>query len=397
MTTAELTDIPPAVERLQQRALVVAALGLLASVAGGFADPQQFFRSYLFAWLAVLGFALGCLAITMIHHLSGGLWGAVIRRLVEAGTRTLPLLSLLFLPIAFGFRQIYPWASPPPDADRALREAIAQKHAWLAPAFFFGRAVFYFVAWNGLAWVLNSGSRALDGRDDPALARRLRSVSGGGLVLLSLTITFSSFDWAMSLDPRWFSTIYGVLFMVGDTLSAFCLAIVLLTLLWRERPLSLAASPDALHDVGKLTFAFVMLWAYMQLSQFLIIWSGNLPEEIPWYLRRMAGGWQWVSLFIVLFQFTVPFLLLLSRSLKRNPARLGPIALGLVGVRLVDLFWFVAPEFHPRGFHLHWLDVALPVGLGGIWTFVLARELRTRPMLPLGDPDLRAALEGAHA
>jgi hypothetical protein len=225
----------------------------------------------------------------------------------------------------------------------------------------------------------------------------MRSVSGGGLLLMGLTITFMSVDWSMSLDPRWFSTIYGMLFMVGTALSALALCIVVISWMAMERAVMAVADAETIHDLGKLMLAFVMVWAYISFSQFLIIWSGNLPEEIPWYLRRFQGGWRFVGLFLVLFHFAVPFLLLLSRGLKRRPQTLGLVALTILVARVVDLFWIVRPEFPHTGLGLHWLDLTLPVAVGGVWLGVFARQLRTRPLLPLGEPEVRAILLEAGA
>jgi hypothetical protein len=329
----------------------------------------------------------------MLNHLTGGVWGAVIRRLLEAGARAVPLLALLFLPIALGVGRIYEWARPElVAADPILR----MKQPYLNVPFFLVRAAFFFAVWSLLASLLSRWSGELDRTGSLRVARRLRGLSGGGLVLLGFTITFSAVDWAMSLNPHWYSTIYGILFMVGQTLSAMALVIVLLFRFRDESPFHAALRPQVFHDLGKLLFAFVMLWAYVNLSQFLIVWSGNLPEEIPWYVQRLQGGWRFVALLIVLFHFTLPFLLLLSRDLKRNAPTLAKVAGLLFLVRLVDLYWLIAPDLHHDGaFHLSWMDVAAPIGVGGIWLYWFARELRARPLLPQHEPDLEEFL--AHA
>jgi hypothetical protein len=386
--------VPTRIDRLERIALGVGLPGGLACLFGFALDPHQFYRSYLFAYLFWAGVAVGCMSIVMIHHLSGGLWGLVIRRLLEAGTRTFLVVALLFLPVVLGMGQLYPWVHP--GEDKLLR----YKAVYLNVPFFLGRAAFYFAAWLTLAHFLNKWSRQLDEGEDLKVSRRLRGLSGGGLILLGLTITFSSVDWAMSLAPHWFSTIYGILFMVGQVLSAMALAIVLLAFLGGERPLSDAVRPGPVHDLGKLLLAFVMLWAYVNLSQFLITWSGNLAEETPFYIHRLQGGWQWVALALVVFHFALPFLLLLSRDLKRDARRLGLLAAGVFLVRLLDLYWLVAPDLTGHGHEavglgvaVHWLDVAAPLGLGGIWLFFFAQALRDRPLLPVGEPEIRALLE----
>jgi hypothetical protein len=390
--------VPERIDRLQRGALFAALLGGLACLFGLALDPQQFFRSYLFAYLFWAGLSVGCMSIVMIHHLSGGLWGLVIRRLLEAGTRTFLVVALLFLPIALGVGRLYPWVHPGND------KLLQFKAVYLNVPFFLGRAAFYFAAWLSLAHFLNKWSKQLDEGEDLKVSRRLRGLSGGGLVLLGLTITFSSVDWAMSLAPHWFSTIYGILFMVGQVLSAMALAIVLLALLGGERPLSEAVRPGSVHDLGKLLLAFVMLWAYVNLSQFLITWSGNLAEEAPFYIHRLRGGWQWVALALVVFHFALPFLLLLSRDLKRNARLLGLVAVGVFLVRLVDLYWLVAPDLAGHGqeavglgLALHWLDLAAPLGVGGVWVFFFSQALRDRPLLPLGEPEIRELLQAGGA
>jgi hypothetical protein len=387
--------VPAFIDTLQRRALAVGGLATVVALAGAFLSPGQFLRSYLVAYLFWWGIASGCLSLTMIHHLTGGVWGLGIRRILEAWTRTLPFGALLFLPIALGAGQLYPWAHATDDP------IILAKAAYLNLPFFLARTVFYFAVWSGLAFFLNRWSLATDSAPDPETTRRLRGISGSGLVLQALTVTFASVDWAMSLNPHWFSTIYGVLFLVGGALSALSFTIVLVARIGQERPLREAITVTAVHDLGKLMLAFTMLWAYVNLSQFLIIWSANLPEEIPWYLARLQGGWQYLAVVLALFHFALPFLLLLSRDLKRNAGLLGTLALAMLAVRVIDLFWLLAPDLQghsagPVSLHLHWLDFVLPVAIGGIWLGLFAWQLKGRPLLPLGDPELREML-GEHA
>jgi hypothetical protein len=387
-------ELPLELTRLRRPALLAGAAGLALAVVGALFDPGQFFRSYLLAYLFVVNIAIGCLSITMIHHLTGGYWGLAVRRLLEAGTRTLPWAAVAFLPLAVGLPYVWPWAR----AEAAQDPILQQKHLYLNPVFFLLRTVFYFAVWILLARALNRASLALDaGSDYLRTSRRLRSLSGGGLVLMGLTITFASVDWAMSLDPHWMSTIWGLLFMVGQALSALALVVVIVSFAGAATPLAplLRATP-ALHDLGKLLFAFVMVWAYVSYSQFLIIWSGNLPEEVPWYLHRLHGGWQGLAAMLVVFHFALPILLLLSRGTKKNPRRLGSVAAVLLFMRLVDLVWLIGPELHGQGGLLAYaLHAAALVGLGGLWLFAFTREVADRPLLPTGEPDLREFLEPA--
>jgi hypothetical protein len=366
---------------------------LLAVVTG--AGAEQFLRSYLIGFMFWVGVALGSLAIVMLHHLTGGAWGLVIRRHLEAASRTMPFLTLAFLPVAIGVRALYLWARPEVMAGDPI---LQEKQLYLNVPFFLARAVIYFAVWNLLAYVINRWSLEQDagGRQPVGSERKFRQLSAPGLMAYGLTITFASVDWVMSLDPHWFSTIFGVLFMGAQALSAMAFAIVALAATSRYEPLEEVVEPSHFHDLGKLLFAFVMLWAYFAFSQFLIIWSGNLPEEIPWYVERLHGGWGTVALLVLIGSFILPFLLLLSRDLKRNRIALGTIAALLLAVRVVDLIWMIAPRPGHHGFPIHWLDVTLPLALGGLWIALFARELTRRRMLAVNDPYFEEVFAHGH-
>lgn len=378
-------DLPSdhVLHRVQGGALVVAGIGILGCVIGVFAARPQFFHAYLISYLFFLGLALGSMAILMIQYITGGAWGAVIRRLLESATRTLPLMALLFLPIALGLTDLYEWARP----EHVAHDPILQhKSLYLNVPFFLGRAVFYFAAWITTAYFLNRWSYEQDAAADPRLTRRLEMMSRGGLLLYALTMTFASMDWGMSLEPHWFSTLYGVMFMGGQGLSTFAFMIPMAALLADRQPFARIISPAQFHDLGKLMLAFVMLWAYFALSQYLIIWSANLPEEIPWYLARTKNGWQWVALVLVIVHFALPFLVLLSRDIKRHARAVAVVALILIFARFVDLFWLLRPAVAPEGFAIHWLDPAAAAAVGGMWMWLFVSQLKTRPVLPLNDP-----------
>jgi len=388
---------PPEVDGFQQRALIVGIAGVAICVLGAFFNSEQFFRSYLLAYVFWVGIALGCFAILMLQHMSGGAWGLVIRRVLESATRTFPLLAVLFIPIAIGVRSIYIWAGPHAgEGNEALQHALDHKAPYLNVPFFIGRAVFYFAIWILLSYLLNKWSLEQDRTRHRPLTTRLQGISGPGLVLYGFTVTFASIDWIMSLEPQWFSTIFGVLVMGGQGLSAMAFIIAVVVVLSRYKPLSEVIKPSHLHDLGKLMLAFLMLWAYFGFSQFLIIWSGNLPEEIPWYVRRLQTSWKWVGLAIVLLQFALPFVLLLSRDLKRNSRRLVTVAVAVIAMRLVDLIWLTVPEFHEGAFRIHWMDLLMPIGVGGLWLAYFAYQLKQRPLLPMGDPYLEEALAHDH-
>jgi hypothetical protein len=377
------------VDRLSPKALIVGTVALVAAIAGGFAEPARFFDAYLYAFLFWCGVPVGCLCLLLIQYLTGGRWGKVIRRVLEAGTRTLPFVAMAFIPVLLGLKHIYIWADPGAVTDKTLQHLLAHKRPYLNPLFFTARAIFYFGVWCTISHFLNRWSALLDNGPNLRIERRLRSLAGGGLLLMGLTITFGSgIDWAMSLDPRWQSTIYGILFMVGNVLSAFTLVILVVTELRKQEPLRSALTAETTHDLGKLLLAFTMLWAYVHLSQFLIVWSANLPEEIPWYMRRMAGGWGVLAAVVLTVHFVLPFPMLLSRDLKRNPATLARIAALIFAGRLFDLFWVVAPAFQPLVAGPHWMDVLTLVGLGGLWLGSFTRELSRRPLLPQNDPEL---------
>jgi hypothetical protein len=382
----------------QRAGLIIGGVGLVIAVAAlllGTA-PAQFFRAYLVGFMFCLAIALGSLAITMIHHLTSGGWGMVARRPLEAASRTLPLMALLFVPIAiFGLEPLYLWARP----DAVAADPILQmKRAYLNVPFFLARAALYFIIWLGLSITLNRWSAEQDavGLRPIGAERRFRLVSAGGLLLYALTITFASIDWVMSLDPYWFSTIFGILFMGGQGLAALAFVIIVLTSVRDLPPLAGVIKPLHFHDLGKLMFAFVMLWAYFSFSQFLIIWSGNLPEEIPWFIERMRGVWGFVAILLIVVQFAAPFLLLLSRDLKRNARSLAAVAMVVLGMRYFDLLWLIKPG--AEGVHLHWMDLVLPAAMFGLWLFVFVAELRKRAALPVHDPYFAEAMavHGGH-
>ncbi|HEU4342659.1 MAG TPA: hypothetical protein VFU31_13915 [Candidatus Binatia bacterium] len=380
-------------ERLQRGSLLVGVIALTLCVLGAFSSRAQFFYSYLMAFSFWLGIALGSLGIFMLHNLTGGAWGVVIRRLLESGMRTLPLMAVFFLPLLFGLEHLYEWARPEAVANDPV---LQHKSAYLNVPFFLLRSALYFALWIGAAYFLTQWSRDHDRTANPRLIERLRILSGPGLALYVLTITFASIDWVMSLEPHWFSTIYGVHFLGSHVLSAFALMIFLAGWLARGEALSTLFHASHFHDLGNLLLGFVMLWAYFAFSQYLIIWSGNLPEEITWYLRRTRGGWEWIALALIVFHFFLPFFLLLMRGIKRRVPALCALAAAIVVMRFLDVFWYTLPAFHPGALHIHWLDIAAPIGLGGVWLAVFIWQLRPVSLIPLNHPSTKEILEGGH-
>jgi len=387
MQTADVAI--PELKPLQRRLLVAAGGGAVLSAIGLLLNSTQFLQSYLMAYMLWLGVTLGCLALGMVHQLSGGAWGVVLRRPIGAASRVLPVLTALFLPIALGMRRLYSWT----DAARvAGSELLQHKHLYLNIPFFLARAALYFAVWNLIAYYLNAWSLQQDRNPDPRIARRMQQLSGGGLVAYGITITFASFDWLMSLEPDWFSTMYGALIIGGQGLSSMAFLIVIVAWLSRRAPLDRIVVPAHFHDLGNLLLAFVMLWAYFSFSQYLIIWAGNLPLEISWYQHRVDTGWSIIGIGLIVFHFAVPFVLLLSRAMKRVTASIVKVAVLVLLVRVVDLFWLVAPAFHQQAVWVSWLDVALPLSLGALWLGCFFWQLRGRAILPVHDPEFDETL-----
>ena len=385
-------------ERLERLGLGLGAVFLLVLALGLITDRLQFFRSYLFGYLFWVLIGVGSLGLAMLSQLTGGLWGLVPRRLHEAAARTLPWMGVAFVPVVLGASSIYTWANPELVAADAL---LQEKSTYLNLPSFALRAAFYFVVWGLLAYRLSSWSRRQDQQHDASRSARMRALSALGLVLLFLTTTFAAVDWGMSLAPHWYSTIYGVLFIVGAALSALSFTIVLLARLAAEEPFQAALTPVAVHDLGKLLLAFTMLWGYVNFSQFLIVWSGNVSEETPFYLNRMHGGWNVIAILLILFHFALPFALLLSRSLKRSARALAAVASLMLVMQLVDLFWLIAPDLAAHGhqqvpLRVHWMDPAAVLGLGGLFLLLFTRQLRGAALLPLGEPEMRE-LRGTRA
>ena len=396
METYTLTTVPAELERVQQRGLMVGLAGLAVGAIGAFLQPAQFLPSWLIGFIFCLGLTLGSLALLMLHHMTGGNWGHATRRVFEAASRQLPYCALLFIPIVVMLPRLYVWAQPAAvNADEILQH----KHAYLNVPFFVARAVFYFLVWYGCAHYLTSWSDAQDRGEvgvTPADTRRFRVISAPGLAAYVLTMSLAAVDWLMSLDPHWYSTIFGFIIVSGQGLAALSFAVAIVALVADREPLASVIGPGHFLDLGKLMLAFVMLWAYLSFSQFLIIWAGNLPEEIPFYLERLRGGWQYVSVLILVGHFFLPFTLLLSRDLKPRPHLLARVAWFIVAIRLVDIIWLVAPNFNQDGFPVSLANIAIPVGLAGIWVYLFAGQLRRRPLVPINDPFFKEALAHGH-
>src|SRR6266436_4920085 len=399
--SAQEYKAPESVGRLEKRALVVGVLGLVVSIIGWITKPEDFFRSYLVAFLLVLGLSLGSLGLLMLQHLTGGDWGILIRRPLESATRVLWLVVAFSVPLVFGMKYLYTahtvggetrigWLNPPPVGHEGALSDLQQKY--LTHNFFLLRLVIYFVIWIGLMWLFNRMSQEQDvNRDDRTLRARIKFYAGPGIILYVFAMTFAAIDWSMSLSPHWASTIYGFLFVAGQAISAMSLMIITVVMFSRSEPFSHIIQKRHLHDLGKLLFAFNMLWAYFSFSQLLIIWSGNQPEEITFYKSRLFGGWGVVAVGVLLLHFFLPFLVLLSHDVKRNKRLIPVVAAWMIAMRVLDLYWLTRPEFTRMALPNLW-DLAAILGLGGLWFWFFAAQLKRRPLLPLGDPKLEEAI-----
>ncbi len=368
--------------------LVAGLLLLAASTVGAFFSPNDFFRSYLIGYLFFIGLALGSMAFLMIQYLTGGAWGIVARRPLEAATRTLPLLAILFIPIGFGMSSLYPWARP---AWVQHDSVLHHRSGYLNPTFFLLRVVIYMAIWLCFAFFLNRWSAEQD-RNPGAQHRRLAILSAPGLILYLFSVTFAAIDWAESLEVEWSSSMWGFMFIAAEGLTALGCLILVMTMFYRRGPLAGVLKPSHFHALGTMMFANLMLWAYFSFSQYLIVWSENLQSEIHYYLTRTATSWAWLGIALIVLNFLVPMLLLLNKRLKSSPYLLSGVVVLILAMRYFDLVWIVLPTYYKSGFRIEWMDVLTPIGLAGVWLWAYLRELPRFPLLPLNAPELQEAL-----
>jgi hypothetical protein len=386
MTPTE--SLRPQMDRIQRICLFVgigASLGMLPLL---FQNPDHFFRSYLFAFMYWSGLTLGSLGIFLLHNVVGGKWGVVIRKFVESGTRTLPLCAVLLIPIFFGMKSLYVWTDP---AVRAHDFAVGHKNGYMNVPMFIGRAALYFAIWLFWGFRLLGWSKQQDQSWSDATFRKMKSFSAPGLVIFIVSTSYAFIDWIMSLEPDWYSTIYPWMFTVGQVLLTFAFMIALLVIFSRREPFVKILTPLHFSDLSNLMLAFTILWTYMSFAQFLIIWAENLPDEIPWYIRRFSGGWGVIAVCIALFHFALPFFLLLMRFIKRNPKLIYKLAIYMICIRILDVFWIVEPAFRQRGFEFYLTDILAPVAIGGLWLAYFVYQLKSGPLLPMLDPRLAGA------
>jgi hypothetical protein len=391
---------PPVIKTIGRRSLVIGAVASVIAIGLGFTNPQVFFRGYLLSYMDWLGVCLGSMAILMVRHMTGGGWGMVIRRVLGASMRTLPLMFVFFIPLAiWGVPRLYPWAVPLDAIQNPTIREHLQHHEFVRSYLnwhgFVMRGIVYFLIWGLIVFLLSKWSAEQNQppvRDNSA---RFKAVSGPGLIIYAFTVSFAAIDWVMSLDPSWMSTIYGLLFVAGELLAGLAFAVVIERILYKYKPMSVLLRPEFVHDHGKFMLTFIMVWAYFSFSQWLIIWAGNLPEEITWYIRRLGGGWAYVGLFVVIFHFAVPFAVLLSRPFKRDITKLVWLACWMLFMRYVDLFWNIEPSFSAT-FTVTWADLVIPFAMGGLWLAYFCRNLSSLPLLPQYDVYAKQVLEPEH-
>ena len=388
---------PPVVSTIGQRSLIVGVIFSVIAAVLAFKNTDEFFQAYLMGVMMWLGVTLGSMAILMLRHLTKGAWGMVIRRILGAAMRTISLVTLFFIPIwaevYLGHHHLYKWLDPGEIARNAHLRWIAGKY--LNSPGFIARSALYFLVWNVISFFLTKWSREQDSPSAPDHTLRFKAVSGPGILLYAFTISFAAIDWVMSLDPSWISTIYGLLILIGQLLSALCFAIVVERILFRYKPMSELLKPEQVHDHGKFMLAFIMVWAYFSFSQWLIIWAGNLPEEITWYIKRLNHGWGFVGLVLVIGHFALPFVFLLSRSLKRDITKLVWLAVWVMLMRWVDLYWIIQPNFSDS-IHVTLAEIVVPVAMGGLWLWYFCRNLTAMPLVPAYDPFAKEVLEPVH-
>lgn len=401
MANIDSYKAPAELNKWRTIALGAGGIGIILWLVGLYFDPEQALRSWLLGFIVWGGIGIGGIGILLLQYLTGGAWGVVIRRVMEAAARTIPLLIILFIPLAVGLDYFYEWTHMHDDRVVQSRGWYMTNAGWIA------RSVIYFAIFAVMAYLLTKWSSEQDKSKDYEEAAgwlgKATAFSGPGIVIYALVVTFATVDWVMTLEPHWFSTIWGLLFVAGWALSAFSFAVIILAFLADKVPMDRILGRRHFHDIGKLMLALVMVWAYFNFSQFLIIWSGNIPEETGWYITRTSGGWGWIAWGLVIFHFAFPFLVLLQQDLKRRAKLLATVGAFVLLMRVFDMFWLIAPS--PRinthgleqgAFIVSWMDIVAPIAVGGIWLWYFFGQLMSRPLVPVMDPFLEKAVEHGH-
>lgn len=400
MSTGEQSELgfmaPAVVNVWRTRALIVGCVFAVPSILGWILNTDQFYRAYLLGYMWCFELTVGSMALVMLYHLTGGAWGTVVRRILEAAMQNIWLMIPLFAPIIIGVHHLYPWARPEDLAGNDHLRFIA--HQYLRLGLWLPRAALYFIVFGSLVWVLMAFSRRQDREPEVSMARSLRAISGPGAVIYLFMTLFLYTDWLMSLTPDWYSMIYALIFNAGHGLAAISFAVIVAELLLAYQPMKSLLQPGQFLDQGKIMLTFVMMWGWWSYAQWIIYWSGNKPDEITWYVDRTRGGWEWYGLALIVIYFCIPFALLLSRSFKSNPHKLAKLAMLTLLARYMDVFWFIGPAFPDTAgkFHYSWLDATVPISLGGFWLALFFQHLKARPLLALQDPHVDLVLEQAY-
>lgn len=371
-------------------ALRMGIAGLALSAIGLFINRPQFFHSYLTAFVFWLSIALGGLFFTILHHLVDAKWSVVLRRISESIMMILPLMAFFFVPIIFGINDLYHWAH---QDQMSMDHLLQSKAPYLNTPFFLARAIGFFSIWFLLGHFLYRFSVEEDPKTNLELKQKRQRLSAPGMILFALSLTLASFDWLMSLDAHWFSTIFGVYVFSGTVLSILSFMTLIAIYLRKRGILTDTITVEHYYDLGKLLFAFTVFWAYIAFSQFFLIWYANIPEETVWFLHRWEGSWKYVTLSLVVGHFVVPFLVLLNREPKRSPMLLGIMSLWILAIHFIDLQWLVLPNLHHGGMHPSWLDLTTMMGIGGIFLWLFWRRLLSNPIVPIGDSNLEASIK----
>ena len=370
------------------RALIVGIVFLVISGAGWAMDTDLFFHAYLAAFAFWVAIASGALFFTMLHHLVGAMWSVVVRRISEALMMTLPYLAVLAIPLFFGIPSLYEWSHP----EALANPAILRKASYLNQTMFIVRTVIYFVIWSLLARALANKSVRLDKGYAEDTASGMRRLSAGGMLVFAVTVTLAAWDWLMSLDPTWYSTIFGVNYFAAGLVTVISLIALIAIVLRRKNILAETITVEHYHDLGKLMFAFTIFWAYVNFSQYFLIWYGNIPEETAWYLARWEGSWVTVSLILLFGHFALPFVVLLFRNTKRTLSLLMGAAIWMLAMHYVEMYWLVYPTFSKQGASFSWIEPVTLIGIGGLFLWVFWTRFTAHPLVPVTDPKLQASI-----
>ena len=384
--------VGPQAARVERISGVIGVIGAVLCVLGFLMNRAVFFQSYLFAFIYWSGFALGGLGVLLMGHTVGGRWCATARRFLEAQMTTLWIVALFVIILLFGLNYLYPWMHINTVQGMGNQEVLYHKRPYLNLPFFLGRVAIYFAVWSFWGLRVRGMADKQDQTGDPTLRERMRAFSAPGVLVFTLTASFAYIDWILSADAQFFSTVYGAMILIGDVLQCFALTILVMILTSRGDRFGGRVNAVILHDLGNLMFAFTIFWTYLTASQLIIVWPGNLPQELVWYLDRVHGFWKYLAATVALSMFAIPFLALLSQTRKRDPRRLMRVCIWLLVARIVDIYWIVIPTYRNHGFWLYWTDFAAFFAVGGIWVYVFVRQLRKRPLLPLRDPRVMTPL-----